>query len=97
MLDLDYALHQAQCRGNVEILEVLANRATTLHELSRHQELAECLERLWCVAPRYDYALGRLLQARLESCTWSGYTQYLTQAAADLASNIMATVMSSRR
>ena len=64
--------------------QVLANRATALQELSRPRELIDCLEHLWRVAPHYDYALGRLLQARLEICAWDDYPQQLARMTIDL-------------
>ncbi len=68
-----------------DVPDILANRATTLQQLSRHRELRECLERLCRVAPRHGYAVGRLLQARLDACEWGDYSQGVAQATTDLA------------
>jgi predicted O-linked N-acetylglucosamine transferase (SPINDLY family) len=64
---------------------ILASRTTALEALSLHEEAARGLERLLQISPGYEYALGRLLQARLHECSWDLYSQHVAQAAAELA------------
>jgi predicted O-linked N-acetylglucosamine transferase (SPINDLY family) len=65
--------------------DILAGRATALEEMSLHENAAASLERLLQVSPQHDYALGRLLQARLNGCAWDEYSELLTRATTELA------------
>ena len=64
--------------------DILANRATALLETAQYDAAATCLERLLRVAPRYDYALGSLLQSRLHVCAWVEYSEQVAAIVAEL-------------
>jgi predicted O-linked N-acetylglucosamine transferase (SPINDLY family) len=65
--------------------DILGGRATALEEMSLHEDAATSLERLLQVSPQHDYALGRLLQARLNGCAWDQYSELLTRATTELS------------
>ena len=64
--------------------DILGGHATALEEMSLHENAAASLERLLQVSPQHDYALGRLLQARLNGCAWDQYSELLTRATTEL-------------
>jgi predicted O-linked N-acetylglucosamine transferase (SPINDLY family) len=68
-----------------ESANILAEQARALEEMSSHEAAAACLERLLLVSPQHDYALGRLLQARLHGCAWDQHSDLLTRATTELA------------
>jgi predicted O-linked N-acetylglucosamine transferase (SPINDLY family) len=53
--------------------DVLYERAVLLRELHRAEEAAEAFAAVLEIAPQYDYALGNLVQARLQCCDWRDY------------------------
>jgi predicted O-linked N-acetylglucosamine transferase (SPINDLY family) len=57
----------ARCADDCETLH---NRAVALRSLGRFQEAARAFSQLLQVAPGFDYALGNLLQLRLDGCDW---------------------------
>ena len=68
-----------------ESADILVARATMLEEMSLHEDAAACLERLLQVSPQHDYALGRLLQARLNHCAWEEHSELLARVTTELA------------
>jgi protein O-GlcNAc transferase len=71
-------------RGLPNSPDVLANRATALQELARYDEAVACLANLLRISPRYDYAAGNLLQAKLHVCEWSDYAELVAKVVAGL-------------
>jgi predicted O-linked N-acetylglucosamine transferase (SPINDLY family) len=65
--------------------DILGGRATALEEMSLYENAAAALERLLQVSPQHEYALGRLLQARLNGCAWDQHSELLTRATTQLA------------
>jgi predicted O-linked N-acetylglucosamine transferase (SPINDLY family) len=62
-----------------ERADILANRASALQQYGQYELAAAGFERLLHVAPRYDYALGSLLQCRLQVCAWHGWAPNAAQ------------------
>jgi len=66
--------------------DTLYLRAVVLRELSRPEEAAVGFARVLELAPHYEYALGNLLQVRLQSCDWTDYAasaERLTRAVSE--------------
>lgn len=61
-----------------DYVEALYNRGLALLDLGRYEELIASFKRLLGIKPDCDYALGYLLQARMQCCEW---TEYDTSAA----------------
>lgn len=53
--------------------DVLYNRAVALRSLHRHDEAIRTYEQLLQLQPGHTYAVGNLLQLRLERCDWAAY------------------------
>jgi predicted O-linked N-acetylglucosamine transferase (SPINDLY family) len=65
--------------------DILANRAAALSDMANYDAASHCLRRLLRVAPRYDYALGSLLQSNWHNCVWEQYDSLLAQVTSALA------------
>ncbi|MDP8986443.1 MAG: tetratricopeptide repeat protein [Pseudomonadota bacterium] len=55
--------------------ELLYRRAATLRTLRRHEDAARAFEAVLAAAPDHDYALGNLVQERLQSCDWAAHAE----------------------
>jgi predicted O-linked N-acetylglucosamine transferase (SPINDLY family) len=60
--------------------DILYRKAEALRDLRRHAEAATCFARVIELEPGSDYALGNLIQARLQICDWTDYAQNLQRA-----------------
>jgi protein O-GlcNAc transferase len=71
----------AALRIRPEALDVKYRRAVALRGLGRHTEAARAFEEIYDAAPGYNYIVGNLLHARLQSCDWTDYEQLRALAA----------------
>jgi len=65
-------------------VEALYNRSDTRRTLKQYDLAIEDLERLLAISPKYDYASGYLLYAKLSSCDWAGVPELVSSIEADL-------------
>jgi protein O-GlcNAc transferase len=61
--------------------DALGNRATALGLLQRREEALNALQQLHAMAPESDYAIGRLLDAKVHACEWDGLDALIDDAA----------------
>lgn len=71
-------------RRDPQSVEALYNRSDTRRNLKRYDLAIEDLESLLAISPKYDYAPGYLLYAKLSSCDWAGMPELVSKIEADL-------------
>jgi protein O-GlcNAc transferase len=64
-----------------DALDVKYRRAVALRGLGHHPESASAFAQIFEAAPNYDYIVGNLLHARLQSCDWTDYERLRALAA----------------
>ena len=62
--------------------EAINNRGNALRALKRYDEAARAFAQLAGSGPRFDHALGDLLDCELRSCEWTHFTSHAAQVTA---------------
>ncbi len=74
----------------IELADTLAGRAAALTGLRRHAEAAACFSQLLQIAPEWDYAWGKLLNARLQLCDWTDLDRLVREVSRRAAAGMRA-------
>lgn len=74
-------------RGRAGV-EALVGRAQALEAVHRHREAVACLERLLLEYPNHEYAVGNIVQMRLDGHEWSRHGASMEALASGVEQNL---------